>query len=338
MEQPSTSGPSIAERARTQRFRAGAGVVILLGVAVILWLALRDTGSGGSSSKSANVSAASEQQLRHLAVSLGHPIYWLGPKAGWTYELTRSGNGSIIVRYLPPGVQVGDARPYLSVATYPFPGALGGIQSVRGANVVRFDIPNGGQAEYTKSYPESVHLAYPASDYQVEVYDPTPGNAKAIAVAGQVTALGHQGGAAAASAKPTAVSAAGLRAVAKSLGHPLYWIGPKNGDTYELTQANNGNVFIRYLPPGVQVGAPQAYLSVATYPFPGALAATRALGKQKSVETIVLANGGVAVIGKSYPQSVHIAYPGSNFQVELFDPSAAKARQIVSSGQVSAIG
>ena len=46
----------------------------------------------------------------------------------------------------------------------------------------------------------------------------------------------------------------------------------------------------------------------------------------------------IAVVNKGYPQSIHLAYPGSDYQVEVFDPSAAKARAIVSTGQVKAIG
>jgi hypothetical protein len=152
--------------------------------------------------------------------------------------------------------------------------------------------------------------------------------------------LGKQNGGStgAAVAKPTAATVAELKSTAKSLNHPLYWVGPIKGDTYELTQTDSGKVYIRYLPPGVKIGAPKVYLSVATYPFPGAFGATQALSKQKGVETIQLSGGGIAVIGKTYRKSIHIAYPGSDYQVELFDPSAAKVRQIVSSGRVSSIG
>jgi hypothetical protein len=340
-EQPTPSTPTITDRAGTRRFRAGAGIVVIVAVGLILWLALRDTGGSGSSNATGDVSAATEQQVKNLAASVGHQIYWVGPKPGYTYELTQNPNGSIIIRYLPPGVKIGDSNPYLTVATYPFANALAGIQSVKGSNIVAFGIPKGGAAEYTKSYPASVHLAYPESDNQVEVYDPTPGNAKAIALSGQVSALGQQSSqtsTTAAPPKPTAATLAGLRGVAKSLGHALYWVGPKTGDTYELTQSGDGKAIIRYLPPGVQVGTPKVYLSVATYPFPGAYGATKALGKQSNVETLKLPAGGIAVIAKSYPKSIHVAWPGTDYQVEVFDPSAAKARQLVSSGQISTIG
>ena len=44
------------------------------------------------------------------------------------------------------------------------------------------------------------------------------------------------------------------------------------------------------------------------------------------------------MVDKSYPKSIHLAYPGSDYQVEVFDPSAAAARALVSSGQVEPIG
>ena len=187
---PSTSWPT--DGARTPRFRAVAATVVLVGVGLLVWLVLRDTGGGSSNptSDGATVSAASEQQLRSLASSVGHQIYWVGAKPGYTYELTKKPDGSILIRYLPAGVKVGDSRAHLTVATYPVRNALGAIESVKGSNIVSFTIPNGGAAEYTKSYPESVHLAYPGSDYQVEVYDPSPAAARQIVTSGQLTTIG----------------------------------------------------------------------------------------------------------------------------------------------------
>src|SRR5215471_12830204 len=111
-EQPKTPAASLGDRARNQRFRAGAALVVVLAIALILWLALRDTGGGISSSNAgATVSAMSERQIKNLAAAVGHQIYWLGPKQGYTYELTQNPNGSIILRYLPPGAKVGASQP-----------------------------------------------------------------------------------------------------------------------------------------------------------------------------------------------------------------------------------
>jgi hypothetical protein len=122
-----------------------------------------------------------------------------------------------------------------------------------------------------------------------------------------------------------------LKSFAASLGHPIYWAGPRPGNTYELMQTSNGNVFIRYLPPGVKVGAPAGYLTVATYPFPNALEAIQRTARGNKTGTIRLTGGGLAVVDGQYPKSIHLAYPRSDFQVEVFDPSPARVRQIVSS-------
>ena len=86
-----------------------------------------------------------------------------------------------------------------------------------------------------------------------------------------------------------------------------------------MTQTSSGNVFVRYLPPGVKVGASAPYLTVATYPFPNAFAAVKRTVKGNSAGTIKLPGGGLAVVDRQYPKSIHLAYPGSNVQVEVFD-------------------
>jgi hypothetical protein len=336
MEEQTVSRPSVTARARTQRFRAGAVIVLAVAIGMVLWLALEDN---GSSSIPAGVSAATEGQIKSLAASVNHPIFWVGPRAGYTYELKRLTNGTINVRYLPSGVALGSSKPYLSVATYPFPNAYQALRNIKGSDIVFLKIPKGGIAEYTKKYPQSVHAAYPGVDYQVEVFDPTPGTAAGLLVSGELSALGNlKAGSGAAAPKPTAASTAELRSLAKSLGHPIYWVGPKRGYTYELTRTTSGKVTIRYLPPRVKVGSPKPYLSVGTYPFPKALAAIQKLAKQKDIDQIKLLGGGLAVISKSYPQSIHLAYPRSKFQIEVYDPSAARARSTVLSGQVRTIG
>jgi len=327
-------------RVRSQRFRAGAVIVLAVVIGLILWLALRDT-SNSTSTTNTSATSASQAEITSLANTLNHPVYWVGPRTSITYELTHQPNGTVIVRYLPNGAKVGSSTPYLSVATYPFPGAYGALKGVKSTDAVFARIPQGGIAEYKRSYPSSVHVAWPNVNYQVEVYDPTPRQALALVKAGAVAGLGPAASTTTPSAppaKPTAASAADLSALAHQLGHPIYWVGPKQGETYELTHASNGNIYVRYLPSGVAVGSSDPYLSVATYPFANAYAATKGLTKQANMKEIAVPNGGVAVVNKGYPQSIHIAYPGSSYQIEVFDPSAAKVRALVSSGQVQAIG
>ena len=168
--------------------RLGAVGAALLAVAFLLWLFLRDDDEAGpeSGERTAPV-AASVAELRRLALSVGHPVYWAGDQPGFTYELTRT-SGGIYIRYLPRGTELGARHPaYLTVATYP---QDNGFERVRAASE-RPDtrtrrIARGGILHYSLIRPESVFLAYPGGDYQVEVYDPTPRRARNLILSGQV--------------------------------------------------------------------------------------------------------------------------------------------------------
>ena len=325
-------------RRRTPTIRIGAVVALAVAAGFVGWLVLHNRGSSSKTATSTlAASAASLDQLTALAGSVGHPIFWIGPKSGYTYELTQAASGKIYVRYLPAGADVGSSKPYLTVATYPFPGAFAALQKqAKTKGAVAVNLPQGGLAVLDPGYTKSTHVAYPGVDYQVEVFDPSPAAAMQTVAAGHLAALGdlHAAPQTSPASQPTAASAATLQSLATSLGHPVYWAGPRPGYTYELTQTSNGNIYIRYLPAGVKVGAPAGYLTVATYPFPDALAAIQRNARSNSPNTIKLAGGGLAIVdGKS----IHLSYPHSNFQVEVFDPSPARARQIVASGTIAAV-
>ena len=103
-----------------------------------------------------------------------------------------------------------------------------------------------------------------------------------------------------------------------------------------MTQTPSGNVFIRYLPSGTKVGDPKpGFLTVATYPFPGAYTAVAKLAK--GAARIGLAHGGVAVVDGAYPKSVHLAFPGVGYQIEVFDPSPTAVRKLVASGAITPV-
>jgi hypothetical protein len=318
--------------------------VIAVSIGLIIWLVVRDNGTASHTQTNAGSRpvATTQRKLAKLAATVRHPIFWLGPKRGFTYELTRTADGKIYVRYLPPGVKVGTDKSYLTVATYPFAGAYSTIKAAQAANgAVSARLARGGVGVLDNAYPESVHAAYPNVNYQIEVYDPMPARAMRFVSAGQLTNLGRltsgpvQQASPVNHGKPAAVSVADLKSDVTKLGHPIFWAGAKPGYTYELTETSTGNVLLRYLPQGVQVGDPRpGYLTVATYPFHGAYAA---LKKVAGGTAINLTHGGIAVVDGHYPESVHLAYPGTNYQVEVFDPSPARARAIVTSGDITSI-
>lgn len=128
---------------------------------------------------------------------------------------------------------------------------------------------------------------------------------------------------------PVALSASGLRTLAGAVGQPIYWAGPARGHRYELTRTSAGNVYIRYLPRGVEAGATGAkYLVVTTYPQRGAFAALRAAGGK---ELSVAGSRGIAVVEPNRATNVRVAFPGVDYEIEVYDPSPRVARAIATS-------
>src|SRR5437870_1086939 len=116
--------------------RLGAIVALAIAAGFVAWLVVRDhgsttapsgpnptvAGSRGSAGPGLGPVGMSRAALVKLQRSVHHPIYWAGPKPGYTYELTQRRDGTIYVRYLPQGVRVGDPRgAFLIVVTYPYP-------------------------------------------------------------------------------------------------------------------------------------------------------------------------------------------------------------------------
>lgn len=133
----------------------------------------------------------------------------------------------------------------------------------------------------------------------------------------------------------TSASASKLKEFAAGQTHPVYWAGPKDGYTYELTQTTNGSVYVRYLPKGTEVGDPRAqFLTIGTYPRPQAFAELQRVSKAKGAVTVKLERGGIAVYSEARPTSVYFGYPDGRYQVEVYNPSAAEARRLALSGQV----
>lgn len=140
--------------------------------------------------------------------------------------------------------------------------------------------------------------------------------------------------------KPKSVTAtrSQLAALSRRVGHDIFWIGPRRGYTYELTHTRDGNIFIRYLPPGVPVGAGSAdFLSVGTYPRKDAFATVQEASKRPGETVRKLPDRGLAVAARERPQSVYFAYPKSTLLVEVYDPSPARAMRLVRGARVRPI-
>lgn len=179
---------------RLDRRAVATAVGLALVVGLVAWLVLKDDddGSTPNAPQRAPASAVSATQLEAAKDTVNVPLFWAGEQAGFTYELTKLDDGSVFVRYLPRGVQVGDPRPaFLTVATYPLPNGYARVLAAAkrpGARTRKLD--SGGLALISRDRPSSVYIAYPRGKYQVEVYDPTPGRALNLAVSEQIRPVG----------------------------------------------------------------------------------------------------------------------------------------------------
>jgi hypothetical protein len=172
---------------RLPHLRLGALVAIGLAAFFVGWLVV-NRGSDDPAAPATGASAASESELRTFAESVSHPVYWAGPKDGYTYELTRTTDGRVYVRYLPEGTEVGDPRSrFLTIGTYPRAGAFAELKrAARAKGAISLKLDRNGLAVFSEAKPTSVYFGYPDARYQVEVYNPSPDEARRLALSGQV--------------------------------------------------------------------------------------------------------------------------------------------------------
>jgi hypothetical protein len=315
--------------------RAGTVVAIALVAFGATWLATSGGGRKPEQPK-AQASIVSAADLRTLSGALRQPIYWAGPQAGKSYELTRASGGRIYIRYLPPGVTAGSAEALPTVGTYPLKGALATTKrAAQSGDAVRISIGGSGIAFYSRHSPANVYLAFSGSSYQVEVFDPSPTRAHELVASGRIVPVGAV---APSEARAHAVTPAALAALQHSVGHGVYWAGAMPGGTYELTQTGGGRIYVRYLPRGVPVGTTRNFLTVGTYPLANAFSVTRRLAREASAMHVDAGRGAVAFSSRNAPTSVYVAFRGSPVQIEVYDPVPARARALVTSGKIVPVG
>ena len=320
---------------RLPEIRVGAIIAVSALIAFGVWLALRQHGPTSNTTPT----LVSALGLETVAATLTQPIYWAGPQGSARYELTRTTDGTSDVRYLPDAAS-GTNSSYLTVATYPRSDAFAATTAAAVApGSVKLAVGGGGVAFYGASNPTNVYEAFPGSKAQIEVYAPAATLAQQVVAQGQIVPVPTIATAAApttAGTNPVAVTLGFLRAKAKSLGRPLYWVGAKPGVTYEFTETSNGDIYLRYLPPGVKAGSRLAYETIATYPVANAFAVTSTRANLPGTVKIPI-SGGVAFYSSAEPKSVYIAFQGSNEQLQVYDPSPARAHQLVAAGALQPV-
>ena len=133
------------------------------------------------------------------------------------------------------------------------------------------------------------------------------------------------------------VTVSELKTIATGLGFPLYWAGNlKNARIeYSTTAQDKGRYFVRYLSPGATPGDPRgAFLTIGTYPQDNAYSIMQKASKVPAATSVSTKSGALVVNDRRKPTSVFFAFPNANYQVEVFDPSPARARRLVLGGTI----
>jgi hypothetical protein len=128
--------------------------------------------------------AVDATELRNVVVSNHLTVFWVGPEQGATYVLNAAVLSSISLRYLPAGSAPSDANgSYREVGTFTSPNAFAVTQKAGTlANGVGFVNVDGNAVYYDSRDPKNVYIGMKDRDIQVEVFDPKPDQALAVAI------------------------------------------------------------------------------------------------------------------------------------------------------------
>jgi hypothetical protein len=135
------------------------------------------------------------------------------------------------------------------------------------------------------------------------------------------------------------VTAAELADFAARKGTPVYWLGERDGETYELTESPSGRVYIRYLPAGTAAGdARPDFVTVATYPARSGVGALRKAARvEPGAKLGKTDDGAVLLIDPALPKNAHLVYPGANLQIEVYSPVSGEALRLAARGAVQPV-
>jgi hypothetical protein len=135
------------------------------------------------------------------------------------------------------------------------------------------------------------------------------------------------------------VTAAQLAEFAGEGETPIYWAGEQPGATLELSTSEGGRTYVRYLTEGAEAGDPRAdFLTVGSYQFADPVSALETLAKESGGVQRSVPGGGIAYFNRSRPTNVYLAYPDQEVEIEVFDPDPSRAKELVTTGQIVAVG
>lgn len=134
------------------------------------------------------------------------------------------------------------------------------------------------------------------------------------------------------------VEPAELKEVESEVGHRIYWAGQQPGFEVAISRDPMGNVHVRYIPEGFDPEDPEgAFLDVGSYPFDGALRATRELVRQAGRVPLDFGNG-TGFQANSRPNSVIVAFnKDPHTQVEVSHPVAGHAHKMIQMGEITPV-
>ncbi len=134
---------------------------------------------------------------------------------------------------------------------------------------------------------------------------------------------------------PEEMAASELADFAAAQSIPVYWAGEKGGTTLEVTRTEDGSIYVRYLEGGAVAGDPSPdFLTVGSYPVADAYGLTTEISQREDAIVGQTDDGGLIVTTTERPESVYIAYPDSDVQIEVFDPNGERSIKLASSGQI----
>jgi hypothetical protein len=169
----------------------GSVLALALVVALVAWLTTRDSGEPAASEASSETRIVSAAELGNAAALAGHPVYWAGPVRGTELEVTES-SGDVQVRYLDEGAAAGEGdAEALTVGSYPLPDPAAALAAfAKRPGSVSHRASDGREVVVSERSPTSAYFVSPDGSVQVEVYDPSPQRALALALSSKVRPAG----------------------------------------------------------------------------------------------------------------------------------------------------
>jgi len=126
-----------------------------------------------------------------------------------------------------------------------------------------------------------------------------------------------------------------LQDLVEQVGHPVYWVGVRPNTEIEFTEEEDGRVIVRYLTGDAEAGTTaQNFLAVGTYQDDNAVAGLRQQATEPGQLHHNLRGGGIVVSGRDNPRNAYVAYEGSDYQIEVYDPQPAQALGLALTGAV----